>query len=188
MAQAHEANESREVIYSMKELPARRLIINAVAMAIGLAVSVAAVAQTMARNQYKSARSGLTAEHKSAAAACGSLSGHAKDICRVEASGNEKVAKAELRARYKPSDNASYKVRIARADADYSVAAEKCNAKAGNGKDLCVKQATAAAGAARDDAMAKMKTADSGETAHEKTAKAKNGADGKIAKTQSKAS
>lgn len=188
MAQAYEANESLEAIYPMKKLPVRRLIINAVAIAIGLAVSVAAVAQTLARNQYKSARSGLTAEHKSAAAACGSLSGQAKDICRVEASGNEKVAKAELRARYKPSDNASYKVRIARADADYSLAAEKCNNKAGTGKDLCVKQATAAAGAAKDDAMAKMKTADAVETGHVKTAKAKNGADEKIAKIPNKAS
>ena len=53
----------------------------------------------------------------------------------AKAGGREKVAKAELEARDKPSENASYKLRVARADADYSVAKEACDDKAGNVKE-----------------------------------------------------
>ena len=96
--------------------------ISTLAIAVGLVFSAGAMAQTMSRNQYKFARSGIAAEYQSATAACGSLSDHAKDLCKAEASGKSKVAKAELKARYKPSEDARYKVRVARAAADSSVA------------------------------------------------------------------
>lgn len=111
------------------------------AIAIGLAFSVGAMAQTMSRDQYKSARWGLVTGYKSAMAACGSLSGNAKNICQAQASGKDKVAKAALKARYKPSEDASYKLRVARADADYAVAKEKCGALAGDAKIDCNKEA-----------------------------------------------
>jgi len=63
--------------------------------------------------------------------------------------GKEKVAKAELEARYKPSEKNRYQARVAQADADYSVAKEKCDDKAGNEKDVCVKEAKAARHALR---------------------------------------
>ena len=50
--------------------------INAIAMAIGLAVTAGAVAQTMSKDEYKSAKDGIAAEYKSANAACGSLAGN----------------------------------------------------------------------------------------------------------------
>jgi len=102
-----------------------KFIINTIAIAIGLAISAGAIAQTMSKVEYKSAKDGIAAEYKSAMAACGSLSGNAKDICQAEASGQQSVAKAELDAKYKPSVNAIYKVRVARADADYAVARAK---------------------------------------------------------------
>jgi hypothetical protein len=145
--------------------------INAIAIAIGLAFSVGAIAQTMSKDEYKSAKDGIATEYKSAKAACGSLSGNAKDICLAEAGGNEKVAKAELEAKYKPSVDASYKVRVARADADYAVAREKCDDLAGNVKDVCVKEAKAAAVAAKADAKAQMKITNANETAAGTSAK-----------------
>ena len=72
--------------------------INAIAVVIGLAFGAGAMAQTMSKDEYKSAKDGIAAEYKSGKAACGSLSGNAKDICKAEAGGNEKVAKAELEA------------------------------------------------------------------------------------------
>jgi hypothetical protein len=95
-----------------------KININAIAIAIGLAFSAGAMPQTVSKDEYKSAKDGIAAEYKSAKAACGSLAGNAKNICQAEASGKEKVAKAELEAKYKPSVDASYKVRVARADAD----------------------------------------------------------------------
>jgi len=66
--------------------------INAIALAIGFAFSAGAMAQTMSKDQYKSARDGIAAEFKAAKTACGSLAGNAKDICMAGASGKEKIA------------------------------------------------------------------------------------------------
>ena len=53
------------------------------------------------------------------------------------------IGLAFRKARYKPSEDASYKLRIARADADYAVAKEKCGALAGDAKIDCNKEAMA---------------------------------------------
>ena len=127
--------------------------LNAIAIAIGLAFCAGAMADSMPK-EYQSGKDSIAAEYKSAKAACGSLSGNANDICKAAAGGTEKVAKAELEARYRPSEDASYNVRVARADADYAVASERCDDKAGNVKDVCVKRAQAAAVAAKADAKA----------------------------------
>ncbi len=71
---------------------------------------------------------------------------------RRKTKGAEKVAKAELDARYKPSDKAAYKAREAKADADYEVAKEKCDDLSGNAKDVCVKDAKAAHVSAKENA------------------------------------
>jgi len=149
------------------------------AIAIGLAFSAGAMAQSMSKDQYKSGKDGIAADYKSAKATCGSLSGNANDICKAEASGKEKVAMAELEADYKPSKDASYKVRVARAEAQYSVARERCDDRAGNVKDVCVKQAEAAAVAAKADAKAWMKTANANEKAAATSAAANSKADEK---------
>ena len=146
------------------------------AIAIALAFSAGAVAQTLSKDQYQSGKDGIAADYKAAKASCGSLSGNANDICTAQASGREKVAKAQLEAEYKPSLNARYAVRIARADADYSVAREKCDDKAGNVKDVCVQEAKAAAVAAKADAKAWMTTANANEAAAEKGADARKDA------------
>jgi hypothetical protein len=161
--------------------------INAIAVAVGLAFSAGAMAQTMSKDQYKSGKDGIVAEYKSAKAACGFLAGNAKDICMAGASGKEIVAQAELEAKYKPSESTSYNVRVARADADYLVAMERCDDKGGNVKDVCVKQAKAVAVAAKADAKAQKKTADAHETANEESAKAQSAADEKTFKAHDQA-
>jgi hypothetical protein len=98
---------------------------------IGLTLGAGAMAQSMSRDQFKAGKNVIAADYNSAMATCESRSGKAKDVCQVEASGKQRVAKAELRTRYKPSENASYKLRVAQADADYAVAKKKCEDKAG---------------------------------------------------------
>src|SRR5687767_11276087 len=126
--------------------------LTAIALTTGLAFSAGAIAQGMSKEEYKAAKDGIAAEYKSGKATCASLSGNAKDICLAEAGGKEKVAKAELEANYKPSVDASYKLRLAEAAAVYSVTKERCDDKAGNVKDVCLKEAKAADVAARADA------------------------------------
>ena len=155
--------------------------LTAIAAAIGLAFSTVAAAEIMTKPQYTAGKKNIEAQYKSAKASCGSLSGNAKDICMVDAKGHEKVALAELEAGFAPSHKTTYDVRIAKAQADYAVAKEKCDDKAGNVKDVCRKEAQAARTAARADAETALKTSDANTTAHEKSVKARDKADEKIA-------
>jgi hypothetical protein len=153
-----------------------KLNISMIAMAISLAFSTGAIAQNMSKDDYKAGKDKIAAEYKSAKAACDSLSGNPKDICVADAKGKEKVAKAELEAGYKPSNKATYEVSVAKAEADYAVAKERCDDLAGNAKDVCVKEAKAAETTAKANAKAQMKTAEANVTAKEKTTEARSDA------------
>jgi osmotically-inducible protein OsmY len=121
-----------------------RLNITTIAAAIALALSTGAIAQSLSKDDYKAGKDKIVTEYKSSKAACGSLSGNTKDICVVEAKNKEKVATAELEASYKPSVKASHAVIIAKAEAEYAIAKEKCDDKSGNDKTACVKEAKTA--------------------------------------------
>lgn len=155
--------------------------ISAIAVAIGLAFSFSAMAQTMSKDDYKSRMDTIAADHKSARADCNAFSANAKDICLAGAKGREKVAKAELEASYKPTQKNTYDARVARAEADYTIAREKCDDHAGNVKDVCVKEAKAAQTTAKANAQAQMKTADANKVANEKTTDAQKTANDKSA-------
>ncbi|MDP3032435.1 MAG: hypothetical protein Q8N33_10195 [Rhodocyclaceae bacterium] len=153
-----------------------KLNISIITMALSLAFSTGAIAQNMSKDDYKAGKDRIAAEYKSAKAACDSLSGNPKDICVADAKGKEKVAKAELEAGYKPSNKATYEVSVAKAEADYAVAKERCDDLAGNAKDVCVKEAKAAETTAKANAKAQMKTAEANVTAKEKTTEARSDA------------
>ena len=121
-----------------------------VAMSFLGAVSIGANAMT--RAEYKSEKNQISADYKLARASCNSNSGNSKDVCVVQAKGNEKVSRADLEARYTSKDKAHFKLQIAKADAAYSLAREKCNDRSGNPKDVCVKEAKAVAVQAKEDA------------------------------------
>ena len=142
-----------------------KLTIPAFAVAIGLALSGGAAAQSMSKAEYKSAKDAIAADYKSAGAACASKTGNALDICKAEAKGRKNVATAELDERFAPSSKHRYAVSVAKAKADYSVAKEKCDDKSANDKAACVKQAKAAEDRAIADAKAKLKSADASKPA-----------------------
>jgi osmotically-inducible protein OsmY len=151
----------------------KKFFITAIAAAIPLAFSAGALAaQGISKESYKAGKDKIAAEYKSAKAGCGSLSANAKDVCMAEAKGKENVAAAELEASYQPSDKTRHAVGIAKAEADYAVAKEKCDDKAGDAKKACVKDAKAAETRAKADASAPTKTADAGKPAKEKSAAA----------------
>src|SRR5437868_1082476 len=106
----------------------------------------------MTKDQYKTEKDKIQADYKAAVDKCKPLTGNAKDICKVEAKGNEDTAKAELEAQYKPSPRNDEKVKTEKAEAAYKLAKEKCDDLNGNAKDVCVKDAKAAYVSAKADA------------------------------------
>ena len=145
---------------------------SAIAFAITMAFSGAVLADTMTKAQYKMNGKNIAATYKTDKAGCNSFSGNAKDICVAEAKGKENMAKADLNFNYKPSTSTRYKALIAKADATYSVASERCDDKAGNDKDVCVKEAKAARIHESANAKADMKSTNANTTANEKTSTA----------------
>lgn len=135
-----------------------RIHMTTIAAAIALAFSTGAMAQNLSKDDYKAGKDKIAAEYKSAKAGCGSLKANAKDVCMAEAKGKEKVAKAELEASYKPGDKTRQAVGMAKAEADYAVAKEKCDDKAGNDKKSCVKEAKTAEASAKAAAKAPQTT------------------------------
>ena len=152
---------------------------NVIALAVSLAFSAGAMAQTLSKDDYKAGKDKISAEYKRAKASCTPLSGNASDICKAEAKGRDNVALAELELRYKPTSENRYKLSVAKAEAVYAVANERCDDKAGNAKDVCVKEAKAAEISAKADAKAQMKALDANATAYEKSAVANDKATGK---------
>jgi hypothetical protein len=143
-----------------KDKNMKRNTVITLAAAISLTFGAGAFAGTMmSKADYKDAKKAIEAEYKSAKAACDSLKDNPKDICQAEAKGKENVALAELEVTHQPSDKARSAARIARAEATYAVAKEKCDEKTGNEKDVCVKEAKSARTAAKADANAQLKVA-----------------------------
>ena len=112
----------------------------------------------------------LDAEYNSAKKRCDGLSGNAKDICMAEAKGARSVGKAELEARDKGTPKAQYDARVAKADADYAVAKEKCDELSGNSKDVCVKDAKAVQTRAKADAKVERESREASKRSADKTA------------------
>ncbi|MDP1934718.1 MAG: hypothetical protein U1D41_12685 [Nitrosomonas sp.] len=129
--------------------------ISSILVVLGFAFSGSAIAQNMSKDEHEAAEKQVAAEYKSDKAQCESLTGNAGDICMAQAKGKEKVAKAELEAKFKPSEEATYKVSVAKAEANYDVSKEKCDDIAGNEKDVCEKAAKAILEQAKSEAKAK---------------------------------
>ena len=118
----------------------------------GIAIAGSAGAATMSKDAYDAEMKRISSDYKAAKEQCAPLSGNAKDICVEQAKGKEKVAKADAVASYKGTEKARYDARVARAEADYAVAKEKCDDSSGNAKDVCVKEAKAGQVKAKADA------------------------------------
>jgi hypothetical protein len=155
----------------------KSIIVSNLALAISLALSTGAIAESMSKKQFNAFDKKIDAEYKVAKKGCASLSGNAEDICEAQAKGNKNVAAAELKYNYNPSVKSLYKARVAKADADYSVANQKCDDKEGNAEDVCEKEAKAAKVQETAAAEAQMKTTKADAVAIEKSSDAREDAE-----------
>ena len=141
---------------------------SAITAALGLVFSVNAMAENMTKDQYKLQETKINAEYKFAKVRCESLAGNAEDICDAEEKGKRNVARAELEHNFTTTVKTRYNLHVAKADADYSISMEKCDAKNGNEEDVCEKEAKAAKVHAMADAKAEMSSSKVNAVATEK--------------------
>jgi hypothetical protein len=116
----------------------------AMAVAVAVAVGYSSIGlAALSKEERKAEESRISAEHKSAKDRCDTLKANARDVCMAEANGANKVALADLEARDKGTLKAQTNARIARVEADYAAAKERCDDMAGNVKNVCVMDASA---------------------------------------------
>ncbi len=163
------------------------LNLSAIALALGLILCNSAMAESISKPQYKSQKNTIDAQYKTDKRACASLADNANDICIAAAKGKKSTAQAELEASYQPSPQHSYEAQTAKAEADYAVAIEKCDDKAGNDKDVCVKEAKADKVHQIADAKSKMKSTEANAEANDTSSAAQATAAEKKAEAHSDA-
>lgn len=151
--------------------------IHALILAAGLVGSGASLAQQVSDTDYKTSKERIAADFKSSKAACDGLAGNAKDICVLQATGDERIALANLEFRRTGKDDDRVKAATVKAEAVYGVAKERCDDKAGNDKDVCVKEAQAVEAKAKADIKLNQNTAQARQDAND----AKRDADYKVA-------
>lgn len=166
----------------------KNMKISAIALAIGFVFSTGGMAEIMTKSQYQSQEKGIEADYKVDQEACNSFSSNAKDICLAEAKGKENIAKSELQVSFKPSTKSRYQASVTKAEADYAVAIERCDDKAGNEKDVCVKEAKSAKIHHIADAKTQMKSKQANAEARETASDAQTEANEKSDDANMKAS
>jgi hypothetical protein len=158
----------------------------AVFVAAGLGYAGAGLAQThspssylapISKASYDQATKDAGSQYVTEKEACASLGGNANDICIAQAKGKRDVARAEAESAYKHTPKAREDARIARAEATYGVAIERCDDLAGNPKDVCVKEAKAELVIAEADAKVDRVTADTRQEAAATQVEARKEAD-----------
>lgn len=104
------------------------------ALLCGIASSAAF---TMTKVEHSAQKSTISSDYKINRDKCNNLKANAKDICVSEAKGMQKVAQAELKSNYEPSARNIEKFAMAKGDAIYDTAKEKCDDNQGNAKSMC---------------------------------------------------
>jgi hypothetical protein len=80
---------------------------------------------------------------KAEKAKCNSLQGNSEDVCEAQAKANEKIAKAELDAKYDPSQRNKREVTALRAEGEFEVAKQRCQDLGAGDQVTCAKSAKA---------------------------------------------
>lgn len=132
----------------------------ALALTVGAVMFTGTVQAAGDKAAYNDAKTSAKATYDTASKACDSMKANAKDICVAEAKAarvkTEQTAEASYKDTPKAHEHATHEI----AEADYKVAKERCDDKAGNDKDVCVKEAKAAMTKTEADAKATYKSTD----------------------------
>jgi len=101
----------------------------------------------------------MEAEYRAARERCNALNGNAQDVCLAEAKAKLRIERSEADARVKNTPRARYDAQIARAEAEFQVAKERC-VERGGAKESCVREAQETEARAKAEANAAWRAAE----------------------------
>lgn len=94
----------------------------------------------------------VDADYEAARARCDPLAGQVQEICLAAARAARLIEKADIAARAQGTSKARYDAQIARAEAEFVVAKERCGLRAGAARELCTAEARVAEARSKDEA------------------------------------
>ena len=124
-----------------------------------LAFPLLAFGAPLSTSDYSVEKERVATDYQSARSKCSQLAGAGRTLCFVEAKTVERKAMADAEARYRGTDSARVQATIEWAEADFDLAKAKCDARAGNDRDVCIKEAKAAEVRTKAEAIANEKIA-----------------------------
>jgi len=104
----------------------------------------------------------IDAEFEAARERCDDLAGQAKDVCLAEARADRRIRKVEVAARDQGTPKARYDADIARAEAEFVVAKERCGVRAAADRETCVTDARAREARVKEEARRARREAEEG--------------------------
>lgn len=152
------------------------------------ALALPAVAADASKATYQAAEKQIKLDYKVNKAKCDGMKGNPKDVCVAEAKATKEKALAQSKADYKNTDAARRSARSDIIGADYAVAKARCDAKTGNDKDVCKKEAKATMEKAKADVKVSGKVTDARQDAAETKAKADGKANKEVVEARENAS
>ena len=139
---------------------------NLLARALIMAILPVAATVSAAEPTYVAELDRIEADFRVARERCDDVRGHLGNVCVAEARAVRRIAKAELEARGKGTPKSWYDARIARAEAEFEVAKERCGERAGHAREQCIAEARAAEARAKANARQARSEAEARERPH----------------------
>lgn len=109
--------------------------------ALGIGAAVDTPRTLMSRADYNAGKSAIEADAQVALSRCRDVEGSAKDICKAEARAQERMKKADLKARYHGTVAAAEEARLAHAQAAFDLAKARCGIQKGDARVDCLRSA-----------------------------------------------
>jgi hypothetical protein len=107
----------------------------------GAAQALPLVDKALSRDDVKAQKVRIEEQYDQAQSRCRRVQGHARELCNEQARGERDVQQAELQFQAEPTGDNDQKLRVARAEAAYSLALVRCKDMDGQARDVCRKDA-----------------------------------------------
>lgn len=129
-----------------------RFAVLAFAAAAAAAQAAPLIDKALTTEEVKAHKVRIEEQYDQAQSRCRRVQGHARELCNEQARGERDVQQAELQLQAKPSAENDEKLRVAKAEAAYSLALVKCKSMDGQARSVCRKDAKMVFNEAREEA------------------------------------
>jgi hypothetical protein len=116
--------------------------------------------KALTTDEVKAQEVRIEQQYDQAQTRCRRVQGHARELCNEQARGDRDIQQAELRLQAEPTGKNDEKLRMARAEAAYSLALVRCKDLDGQARDVCRKDAKMVFAEAKEEAKLQSEVAE----------------------------